>query len=766
MRDSAQPRPRAARAVGGPGLWALTLVVVLGVVAFDVATIAAPRAEASDLWDTWVYGLVMTGAAAIALGRAATVRQERALWATLGGAIAIFAAGDWLYIFHVQHLDPEPYPSLADAWWIAFYVAAALAVVGLVRAELSSVPSSVWLDGLVAGLGAATLAAALSFDTIARASSGEEVLETVVSLAYPVADLVLLGVATAAMAVQRWRVGARWLLLGAGLVAFGGGDTAYVYAAATGEYVAGSVLDVSWPTGAVLMALSSLTPPPRRMSSRRETTAVLVIPVVLATLALVLLVVQQPLGITGLSLVLAGLTVLAALARIAITVNEVSALATTRAQASTDELTGLANRRLFFEVLTRVTSRRSAHVAVVMVDLDRFKEVNDSLGHDAGDVLLRAVADRLREALGERALVARLGGDEFAVILEAGGGGPEVAERVRAALREVCEPVSVGELRLRPSASAGVALSSGRLHDVDTLMRSADSALYRAKRDRGSVELANAGDEAGRDGEQRLLHDLRESLHDGSMVVHVQPQVDLRSAEVTTVEAVARFVHRQDGVMGPEAFVPAAEQAGLMPALTRHVLGEALAARARWSRGGRELRVSVNLSAADLMDEGLVDVVAAAVRRHRTPPGGLELEVDERSVAVDLGHAARVLGGLRAVGVSVALDGFDVERSSLGPLNVLPLDTVKLVGALTGGAGRDVRPRETVRSVVAVARSIGLRVVAVGVCDAATEGYLRDVGCDAVQGPLHAEAMPSDDVVAWLGRAPRLTEAAAEPVRG
>ncbi len=488
--------PRQGARPGGAALWALAAVVVAVMLTFDVATVRAPRADPVDLWDTWVYGTVMTGAAAVAILRAVREASERVLWATLGAALALYAVGDWIYVLHVQDLVPEPYPSIADAVWIAFYAVAALAVVGLVRAEITSVPVSVWLDGLVVGLGTATVAAALFFDTVAGVASGGSPLETATSLAYPLADLVLLSLAAAAMAVQRWRVGPRWLLLGTGLLVFSGGDAIYVYLAATDGYDAGGWFDVSWPTGAVLMALAALTRPPAPSTERRTSAAVVVVPIALSVLALGVLVAQQQLQISGLSLVLAALTVLATLARVAITVGEVRTLATTRAQASTDELTGLANRRQFFSVLQRLSTRRSANVAVAVVDLDRFKEVNDSLGHDAGDTLLRAVAERLRTALGSRALVARLGGDEFAIALDAEAGADAVLERLRAALHEVCQPVSVGTLRLRPSASAGVALAQNRPGDVDALVRRADSALYRAKHTRGRVELAGAQDEA------------------------------------------------------------------------------------------------------------------------------------------------------------------------------------------------------------------------------------------------------------------------------
>ena len=742
----AQGTPRSSTALRVLAAATLVLLVV-----FDVVTAVSPRTEPSDLWDTWVYGLVMTGAAAVPLVRAATVRAESALWATLGVAIALYAVGDWLYVLWVQTLVPEPYPSASDALSVAFYLVAAVAVVRLVRAELPVVPVGVWLDGLVAGLGATTLASALSFDTIARAGASGSPLETTVNLAYPLADLVLLGVAAAAVAVQRWRVGARWVLLGAGLLCFGGGDTVYVWTAATGGYTAGGLLDASWPTGAVLMSLAALTPAPRRLTARREDAVVLVVPLAVAAAALALLVAQERLGVSGLSLVLAALTVAAALARVATTVREVTALADARDQAGTDELTGLANRRRYFEVLERATRRGRARVAVAMLDLDRFKAVNDSLGHDVGDALLRTVADRLRHAVGGRGLVARLGGDEFAMVLPADDAAPAVEELVRGAVRALGESTDVGGLHLRTSASAGLAFSTGAAHEVDALMRNADAALYRAKRAGGGVEVAGAGDEEGAALALRLAEDLREGLADGSVLVHVQPQVEARDGRVSGVEALARWDHPREGLLEPASFLDVVAQAGAMPRLTARVLDAALTARASWAAGGGDLRVGVNLSPADLLDEGLVGVVADAVRRHAVPPGALELEVDARSVG-DVVGAARLLGDLRSLGVRVALDRFDPVTSPLGLLRALPLDTVKLSGPDLAATLAEERGREVVRSVVATASALGVRVVVVGVEDDVTARRCAALRCDGLQGYALAAPLPPEVLGVWLAR--------------
>lgn len=740
---------QGARPSGAP-LRALAAATLVLLVVFDVVTSLSPRAEPSDLWDTWVYGLVMTGAAAIPLVRAATVRAESALWATLGAALALYAVGNWVYGLHVEDLDPEPYPSLADAFWVSFYLVGAVAVVRLVRAELPVVPVGVWLDGLVAGLGTATLVSALSFDTIVHATGSGSTLETAVSLSYPLADLVMLGVAAAAMAVQRWRVGTRWVLLGAGLLCFSGGDTVYVHTTATGGYTAGSLLDLAWPTGGVLMSLAALTPVPLRLSARREGAVVLAVPLAAAVAALALLVAQQRLGVSGLSLVLAASTVAAALARVATTVREVTALAEARDQAGTDELTGLANRRRYFEVLEHATRPGRERVAVAMVDLDRFKAVNDSLGHDVGDVLLRTVADRLRTALGRRGVVARLGGDEFAMVLPAVEGTPDPVGLVRAALRAVGEGVDVGGVHLRPCASAGLAFSAGPSHEVDALMRNADTALYRAKRAGGGVEVAGAQDEEGAALALRLTEDLRAGLADGSVLVHVQPVVESREGRVVGVEALARWDHPREGLLAPASFLDLVAQAGAMPRLTARVLDAALAARARWATGGEHLRVGVNLSSADLLDEGLAGVVADALQRHAVPPGALELEVD--ALAVGDPGTARLLGDLRSLGVRVALDRFDPATSPLGLLHVLPLDTVKLTGSALPAVLADARGTEVVRSVVAAASALGVRVVAVGVEDAASARRWAALRCDGLQGYAVAAPMPPRELGGWLAR--------------
>ncbi len=232
------------------------------------------------------------------------------------------------------------------------------------------------------------------------------------------------------------------------------------------------------------------------------------------------------------------------------------------------------------------------------------------------------------------------------------------------------------------------------------------------------------------------------------MVVHVQAQVELATASVTAVEILARFARTRGTPLDAEELLTAQEQAGLVPRLTSHVLDAALGARSRWSAGAPGLRVGVNLSKVDLMDEDLVDVVARAMERHGVPAGALELEVDERSVAGDLVRAAEVLDGFRRVGAAIALDGFDAERSSLGPLNLLPLDTLKIVGPPTGGSAREARSRAAARPVIAAARSLGLRVVAVGVDDPATERYLRDIGCHAVQRRTIDDAMTVEELSA------------------
>jgi diguanylate cyclase (GGDEF)-like protein len=421
-------------------------------------------------------------------------------------------------------------------------------------------------------------------------------------------------------------------------------------------------------------------------------------------------------------------------------------------EALHDPLTGLANRRLLnqrFSVALADAARTSRECAVLVVDLDGFKELNDTLGHEAGDALLVAVAARLELVVEAPNLLVRLAGDEFAVLLPWGGSlaARELAAQLFAALET---PFPLAGLEIQVRASIGAALAPMHGTEASVLLSRADVAMYGAKRSHTSYEVYCEE----RDGHSRealaLAGDLRRGLEEGEITAWFQPRIDLRSGEVVALEALARWQHPERGLVPPLVFVPLIEQAGMMGRFTLQMLALALAEAASSRERGDALGVSVNLGAANVLDAGLADDVAALLAAHGVPAHRLSLEITETIVMTDPPRAHAVLCSLRALGVGLALDDFGTGYSSLAHLRSLPVDEVKIDRSFVGGMGSDHGDAAIVRSTVELARALGLRVVAEGVEDAGTVDALRRLGCDEVQGFLTGRPMPVAELRRWL----------------
>ena len=442
--------------------------------------------------------------------------------------------------------------------------------------------------------------------------------------------------------------------------------------------------------------------------------------------------------------------VLAGLLRTGLTFNEVRSFAEVREQARTDELTGLPNRRALLEragaVLGVATAARPA--ALLLLDLDGFKEVNDSLGHHAGDELLRQVAPRLADALTGDQLAVRLGGDEFALLL------PQAAldDAMRAAHRVeelLATPFTIEGVRVHVGASIGVATAPVPAADVTALLRCADVAMYEAKKARAGVRAYVPDPTGGTADRLRTMEELREALTDGQLLVHLQPQVGLANRQVVGAEALVRWAHPRRGLLSPGELLPAAEQAGLLRPLADAVLELSLAAATRWW-ADTPVPVSVNLSAANVTDLDLPDKVAAALDRHDLPPTALTLELVEDTLMTDPERGRHVLGQLRALGVRTSIDDYGTGYSSLAYLRRLPADELKLDRTLTQDLDTDPAAVAVVRSAVTLAHDLGLSLVAEGVEDAATAAALARLGCDVAQGYAIARPMPVEAFLDWL----------------
>jgi len=424
-----------------------------------------------------------------------------------------------------------------------------------------------------------------------------------------------------------------------------------------------------------------------------------------------------------------------------------------RAAALTDELTGLGNRSLMALELSKALDRRrdDDEVALVLVDLDRFKEINDTLGHHYGDRLLQLVGPRLTPVLRAEDVVARLGGDEFAVLLP-GVTGPEQAEEVAVRLhRSLLDPFDVDGVALSVEASMGIAVSGFHGVDATILLQRADMAMYAAKRRIGGVRLFEPDMDTHSPERLQLLGELRLALHRRELVLHFQPKVSLPSGRCVGFEALVRWQHPTHGMVPPDSFISLAEGTGLIEPLTRYVLDLALEQCAAWRAAGHEdLPVAVNVSARNLLESDLVEVVRDLLRAHDLPASCLVLEVTESAVMADPDKATEVLTRLHALGVAVALDDFGAGYTSLAQLRTLPLHELKIDRQFVTDMATRSDDEMIVRSIVELGHNLGLKLVAEGVEDAASAARLMASGCESAQGYHFARPIPTADLPAWL----------------
>jgi diguanylate cyclase (GGDEF)-like protein len=477
--------------------------------------------------------------------------------------------------------------------------------------------------------------------------------------------------------------------------------------------------------------------------------------------ALAVIVVGTYTDVPRVAVWLAVASLLVTTARTAQAFRAVRALPETRRQARTDELTGLTNRRAFFDAIRRQLTRHpNRPAAVLMLDLDRFKELNDTLGHAAGDRLLAELGPRLAAALRPADTLARLGGDEFAVLCPSASaaGARGVARRLQDALER---PFALGDLEVHVDASIGIAAYPEDGQTGEELLQRADVAMYQAKGDGTDVERYDpARDEHSRDrlelvGELRTALERREGLE-----LHFQPQACLRTERILAVEALVRWRHPTRGLLAPAAFLPVAEGAGLMRRLGREVLRTAIAQAAAWQRAGVGVPVAVNLSTADLVDGALPTEIAQLLDGERLDGSWLKLEITENTVMTQPEHVTATLQELRTLGCRVSLDDFGTGHASLEHLARLPVDELKIDRSFVSGLDRsDTVGAAIVRALALLGHDLGVSVVAEGVETPRAWGQLVAAGCSAAQGYLLSRPLPADELETWL--AARRQEAAA-----
>jgi diguanylate cyclase (GGDEF)-like protein len=733
-----------------------------------ITTLPGVRATAGYSW--WMDGigqnLAYGAVAGLCLARIRPSSPDRLAWRVVAVGLTSFGLSNVYYLWFMRTMDPLPVLTLCHALWWTYYLCVAVALLLLMRSR-DRLPLSLGLDGAVVGLGAATVAATVVVPELAAVMGGS-VAQAVVTLVYPVSDLLLLALVVAAMSLFRWRPPASLWWLAGGVVLFGFVDCTYVIQSARGTYQNGGFVDAAWMVAVTAVALAPGWHQRPEVARVPATWLPLAAPLLAAAATIGVLVAANYTPVTPAAIYLAVATLVAALARLALAFFETRRAGEHVQLAQTDELTLLLNRRGFYERAAAILAGKPSGdpgqptCALLLLDLDHFKDVNDSLGHAVGDDLLRIVAARLSAPLREEDVLVRLGGDEFAVLLP--HVGVDHAVRAAAALINTVEDaVELDGLYVQTGASIGIALSPDHGRDIGALLRHADIAMYRAKRTQARYQLFTpdgCGYENTRDG-MELLGQLRQAIDNDGLTVHYQPKIDLRTGEIIGMEALVRWLHPDRGLLYPEQFLPLVRQNALMRAMTELVVERALEDAAGWHARGYPIPVAVNLFPPSLADLDLPARLDRALDRHGLTSAALTVEITEDFVLGNFDRARVVLDGLRNLGIRIAIDDFGSGYSSLYYLRELPIDEVKLDRSFIGPITEEPRAAAIVRSVIDLSHILGLTAVAEGVENAATAATLTGYGCDVAQGHYYSPPMTNCQLVCLL--AP-LARAAGSPV--
>jgi len=711
-----------------------------------------------------ILSVYATGCAASA-ARSAHGRSRRA-WMTMVVALGAWATGNVVWTYNVLALQRAPFPSPANFCYLAFPLLAALAMVQLRTGPTRRSRLRLVLDGVTVALCLSLLTWVLALHEVYN-SYREGQIALGFAVLYPVVGVLVLTVAVGVLVRAEARQRAVLWLLTAAIGVMVVAQNAFAYLVAGGRYDTGDLIDIGWAVSLILFAAAALlsrqTPALPRPAGSVPSNSSLWLPYVPLLLAGT---VGPAIVMSGLESILVPLIVVTVVLRQSVAAWENRRLLSAAAdQALRDPLTGLGNRTLFHDRLDHammLRQREDRGATVVSLDLDDFKLVNDSLGHPTADALLVCVGQRIADCVRPGDTVARLGGDEFALLLE----GPAddshlVAETVVDAFNEPFV-LDGQEILVRPSLGMAVASSTEPELTSGALLKRADIAMYAAKRSRtsgvhtyspdmtlvdpdvvefeGSIADRPAGDGAS---QVRLFGELRHAIDHGALDVVYQPKQDLRTKRIVGVEALLRWPHPHLGVLRPDAFMSLVRQHGLMRPVTNLVLHKALDDAARWASLGVPTPVAVNLFAPFLRDTALPDTLSHALAERDLAADVLTVEITEDMVLSDVGLVVAVLRRLRGHGIRVAIDDFGSGYSALSYLRDLPMDEVKLDSHFIASVTRDVRAAAVVRAVIDLTHNLGITVVAEGVEDADTAGWLREHGCDIGQGYLFGRPVPA-----------------------
>jgi diguanylate cyclase (GGDEF)-like protein len=734
-------------------LWAAYVVCGVLLATYLVTVLARPNGTYWTWLDGWGIDAFEVLVSSLCIARGLLKRPGRAVALFLGLGLLAWSVGDIFLTIESLGGATPPNPSLADAFYLLFYPATYVAVVLLMRREIKRISPPSWLDGIIAGLGSAAICAAFAFHSIEH-SAGGSALGVATNLAYPIGDVLLLGLIVAATSLLSGRGKGPWALMATGIALNVAGDTSNLFGSSFGGGRVGSTFNaIAWPSAILLISMSVWLRSRSTTPLVAERTSGFLLPGIAtaAGLGLLLVATFHPIGRVAIGFATA--TLIVAGLRLMLSAIGLRKITEQRhREAVTDELTGLGNRRKLLNVFESLfeapasAPSPSQSVAFLFVDLDHFKEINDSFGHSAGDQLLRQLGPRLNSVVRGSDVVVRFGGDEFAVVLI--GADVDEARRVAERLTEsIEEPFALDMVRARISASIGISILQTDAYDSAGLLRCADLAMFRAKA--ANASFAFYDQSLDDDNVLRMAEELRAAVDQKQFVIHYQPQLDLRTGEISAVEALLRWPNERLGMVPPLKFLPVAEEAGLMPSLTALVLDGALEQCAMWHADSHEVAVSVNLSASNLLDPGFTELVSELLARHNVPPSALVLEITETCIISDYERSKKVIEDLRDLGLVISIDDFGAGFTSLAYLGDLAVGELKLDRIFITGLASENRSRDLalIRSTIELGHALRLRVVAEGIEDAATLSLLAEMGCDIAQGYFISMPMSADKLV-------------------
>jgi diguanylate cyclase (GGDEF)-like protein len=741
MRDTAPGGlMRVVRALA-PVPWAIIVVGGILVIALPGGSATSAARNAVSLTIALFFGVLL-----VRLLLTARTERRRARWAqlTLAGAFVLWAGGSVL-ISDNQAYGSVPFPAPGEVFNVASYLLLATFLLIDVRRRRPSLAD--FLDAAVVWGATITVTSLVLVTPVAR-NFDHSGLALLVAVLFPLINLVLAAVVVGQVLLRERPRSVRTWMLVAGFLMLAVGDSSFLAGLSTSDAYGTNIgISAVWGVGfAFLGEAASRTQ--LAESSARPVRAKPVVLVAAAALGVVVLA-TSPEDFAGwLVRGSAILTLLATGWRLTLALREARGAAEAMALSLTDELTGLPNRRSAAQEVDHAIQHRGP-VSVLLLDVDSFKDINDSLGHAVGDDVLIALADRICEVVGTESSVARLGGDEFAIVVPSEDELAlfEVAQEIRAALRR---PLRVEGIDLSLDASVGIAMREDSDSSAIEMLRRADVAMYEAKQSRAGVLLFDRAQDGM--SHLRLLRGeaLRSAIAKGELIAWYQPQIDARTRQVVAMEALVRWWHPTEGLLPPIAFLPDARRAGLMPALTETLMRQVVADARRWMDQGFTFRVAMNWAPPELVSGQLLPELFSVLDDAGLPPDSLLVEVTEDSFLADPERARMVLHELRAHGVQVAIDDYGTGFSSLAYLRDLPVQELKMDRSFIAPVVEDERSRMIVQTTSQMARALGLRFVAEGVEDAVSMAALVPLGVDVLQGYHIARPMPADAVLPWV----------------